>query len=370
MASSKDGHRPSPMVSGRDDAVTRRRGQLRLHAGELAVGLDEPRDGRPAAGQPAAAMTARTAAVSSATTRSPPPPRLSSSRSAISDERAPERVDVAAADLGDEAVRRLRRHAQPLLHLRRGPAGLQPLGDGQGVAQLADELVEQAGGPLPLDAQLEQDADRALRGRRRRRRRRGPSSCARRSSRTRPRPPRRRGARRLRARARASPARAAGAAGGRRRARRAPARPAGRGRGRARAPRATTQPGRFHGLTVASSAICPPAVSTALTSAAGTLLRPSSRPKNATVSVSPSRCSSAAATVAASASFQRSTPSAMTKRRPRANVIADSAAITASGVQASPSSSSTPPAPLSASAIARSRGRRSAMRPWSSPWMR
>ena len=45
-------------------------------------------------------------------------------------------------------------------------------------------------------------------------------------------------------------------------------------------------------------------------------------------------------------SFQRSTPSAITKRRPSAKVIALSAAATASGVQASPSSTSTPPAPL------------------------
>ena len=46
------------------------------------------------------------------------------------------------------------------------------------------------------------------------------------------------------------------------------------------------------------------------------------------------------------------------------------AAATASGVEASPSISSTPCAPLCASAIVRSRERRSAMRPWSSPWIR
>ena len=78
----------------------------------------------------------------------------------------------------------------------------------------------------------------------------------------------------------------------------------------------------------------------------------------------------ASATTATSASFQRSTPSAITKRRPSANVIALSAPATPSGVQASPSSSSTPPAPVSASAIARSRVRRSVIRPWSSPWIR
>ena len=119
-----------------------------------------------------------------------------------------------------------------------------------------------------------------------------------------------------------------------------------------------------------SSATWPPAASTALRSGAGTLWRPSSRAKKATVSDSPSSAFIASVTWATSPSFQRSTPSAITKRRPMANVIAHSAALTPSGVQASPSSSSTPPAPLSASAIARSRERRSAIRPWSSPQIR
>src|SRR5215216_2183220 len=78
---------------------------------------------------------------------------------------------------------------------------------------------------------------------------------------------------------------------------------------------------------------------TALASAAGTLARPSSRAKNATVSDSGSTPLSAVATCSASASFQRSTPSAITNRRPIANVIADSAPVTASGVQRSASSS-------------------------------
>ena len=43
---------------------------------------------------------------------------------------------------------------------------------------------------------------------------------------------------------------------------------------------------------------------------------------------------------------------------------------TFSGAEASPSNSSTPPVPDSPSASARSRARRSAMRPWSSPWTR
>ena len=78
----------------------------------------------------------------------------------------------------------------------------------------------------------------------------------------------------------------------------------------------------------------------------------------------------ASATGPTSDSFQRSTPSAITKRRPSANVMAHSASATASGVQSSPSSSSTPPTPVSSSAIARNRVRRSVIRPWSSPQIR
>ena len=78
----------------------------------------------------------------------------------------------------------------------------------------------------------------------------------------------------------------------------------------------------------------------------------------------------ASATTATSASFQRSTPSTITNRRPSANVIADSAFATLSGVLSSPSSNSTPPTPLSCSAIARRRVRRSVIRPWSSPQIR
>jgi hypothetical protein len=44
--------------------------------------------------------------------------------------------------------------------------------------------------------------------------------------------------------------------------------------------------------------------------------------------------------------------------------------MTASGVQPSASKTSTPAVPLAASAIERRRVRRSAIRPWSSPWMR
>ena len=131
-----------------------------------------------------------------------------------------------------------------------------------------------------------------------------------------------------------------------------------------------SQRGSARAFSAISAAITPPAASTAFCSAAGALARPSSRAKKATVSVSGSMPAIAAATGATSASFQRSTPSAITNRRPIANVIADSAAATASAVHASASNSSTPFWPLSASAIARSRARRSPMRPWSSPWIR
>ena len=121
---------------------------------------------------------------------------------------------------------------------------------------------------------------------------------------------------------------------------------------------------------MASTATSPPAFLTAATSFAGALTRPSSRAKKLTV-VSGGIAASAGASVAStSASFQRSTPSTIRKRRPMANVIAFRASAIASGVAASPSKTSTPPLPDSASAIARRRARRSPMRPWSSPWTR
>ena len=55
------------------------------------------------------------------------------------------------------------------------------------------------------------------------------------------------------------------------------------------------------------------------------------------MSVSGSALCSACATGSTSESFQRSTPSAITNRRPSANVIVDSAAATFSGVHASAS---------------------------------
>jgi len=53
-----------------------------------------------------------------------------------------------------------------------------------------------------------------------------------------------------------------------------------------------------------------------------------------------------------------------------AKVSEQSAAAIDSGVPPSPSNTSTPCAPLSLSASARRRARRSAIRPWSSPWIR
>ena len=113
----------------------------------------------------------------------------------------------------------------------------------------------------------------------------------------------------------------------------------------------------------------PPALRTASWSPFGAFLRLSSRAKKATV-VSGAIAAIAAASGSSSRSFQLSTPSTTMNRRPSANVIAFKAAATASGVAASPSNNSTPLAPLSASAIERRFARRSAMRPWSSPWIR
>ena len=173
-----------------------------------------------------------------------------------------------------------------------------------------------------------------------------------------------------RAPARASPARAAAAAGGRRPGRSARGRPGCRARARARRRAAPSQRGSSRGLTWLSSAIWPPASSTALTSAAGTLQRPSSRAKNATVA---SRRRSRPSRVdhgSTSASFQRSTPSAITNRRPmrerhrrqRAGDRLRRAGVALEDLDAR--------RPLSASAMARRRARRSAIRPWSSPWIR
>ena len=114
----------------------------------------------------------------------------------------------------------------------------------------------------------------------------------------------------------------------------------------------------------------PPAALTASISLAGALKRPSSRAKKATVVSSPIAASAGATVSVTSASFQRSTPSTITNRRPMAKVIAHRALATASGAAASPSKTSTPETPLSRSASARRRARRSEMRPWSSPWMR
>ena len=172
-----------------------------------------------------------------------------------------------------------------------------------------------------------------------------------------------------RARARSSRARARGAAGGRRRGGSARAAACGRTRGRAPRLRAATHWAAPSGLTVCSAAMSPPAASR---SRAGRRAPWRATPRGRRTRwwcPAAGRCS-ACTSGSTSPSFQRSTPSAITKRRPRAKVMACSAAADCSGVQASPSRTSTPPVPLSDSASARRRARRSAMRPWSSPWMR
>ena len=151
-------------------------------------------------------------------------------------------------------------------------------------------------------------------------------------------------ARRARARARASRARAAGAAGARRRARRAPARRRGRARRRACRPRpAASAAGPWPSAPARWRRRRRPSRRRSR-ARAQTLKRPSSRPKNAIVVSGAIAFSAGARCSLTSASFQRSTPSTTRKRRPIANVIASSARAIASGVAASPSNASTPPA--------------------------
>ncbi len=127
-------------------------------------------------------------------------------------------------------------------------------------------------------------------------------------------------------------------------------------------PRAITHFGSSHGFTFSAALTSPPALVTALCSPSGALARLSSRAKNATV-VSGGIAAIADCSWPRSLSFHRSVPSTMMKRRPSAKVIALRAFATVSGVASSPSSSSTPPTPLSFSASARKRLRRSAIRP-------
>ena len=137
-----------------------------------------------------------------------------------------------------------------------------------------------------------------------------------------------------------------------------------------RAPCARAHLPSSHGFTVACATICPPARLTASWTAAGALLRFSSRANSATVvsggisAIAGARCCST------SACFQRSTPSTTITRRPIANVIALSASATPAGAPASPSSTSTLAASPCCSASAFKPARRSATAPWSSPWIR
>ena len=71
-----------------------------------------------------------------------------------------------------------------------------------------------------------------------------------------------------------------------------------------------------------------------------------------------------------SASFQRSTPSTIRKRRPIASVSAPSSAPPPSACVGALEHLERRRLPPSCSASARSRARRSPMRPWSSPWIR
>ena len=117
------------------------------------------------------------------------------------------------------------------------------------------------------------------------------------------------------------------------------------------------------GLSVASTATSPPAFLTAATSFAGVFDPPVLPAEERDGGVGRHGGERRRECLLDVASFQRSTPSAIRKRRPIAKVIAFNASATASGVHASPSNVSTPPLPDSASAMARRRARRSPMRP-------
>ena len=222
-------------------------------------------------------------------------------------------------------------------------AGRERLGDRDRVLQPADDLVEQAGEALALAAQLDERPDRGL------------LVAGEERVGERPRLALGGGGARLldlgggearrpgRARARASRARGAGAAGARRPGRSGPCGApwsSSRPSSRARAGDPARQLPRLDAALLGDLAAGLPRPPCAARR------RPCCAPPrgrtSAIVSVSPSMPFMAAATCSTSASFQRSTPSAITKRRPMAKVMVVSAASTSSAVHASPSSTSTP----------------------------
>ena len=83
------------------------------------------------------------------------PPRVSSSRSASAPSARLQLADVAARDVGDEALGGARGHAQAALDLGDGLARLQALRDRDGVAQALGHQVGEAGHALALLAQAQ-----------------------------------------------------------------------------------------------------------------------------------------------------------------------------------------------------------------------
>jgi hypothetical protein len=122
-------------------------------------------------------------------------------------------------------------------------------------------------------------------------------------------------------------------------------------------------------LTLLSAATSPPAFLTAFVRASPDLVRPSSRAKNATVVSGGSAGERGATSLdvgvlpALDAVDDHEAPA--DRERHRAQRRRDR--LGRRGVALEDLDAARP---LSASAIARSRARRSAMRPWSSPWMR
>ena len=280
------------------------------------------------------------------------------------------RVDVALGDVGHEALGRARAASAASLRPRRAagrpraprrPRARPAAGGRSGRAA--------RGGARPGRAARRARASRPAR-RRRRARRRASTPCARRRRRWTPRPRRRR-------------ARAPGAVLERELLelaqepllaladlgdQRLGARPC-RARGRARARGPATQRGSSHGLTPLSSAIVAAGLLDRLAQPVGRPCCGPPRGRRRRSSASRRPCPScAAATCSTSASFQRSTPSAMTKRRPMANVIVaergrdvvGGARVALEHLDAARAGSRPPPARAACA-------RRSAMRPWSSP---
>ena len=263
------------------------------------------------------APIARSASVSSSSAE---PPRRSSSRSASVASACCERARVGAADVGDERRRGLRRHPQLAADRARRLARARAAARRRAPRAAAASSSRRATRRARPGAQVQEDARRARRRRARRPRRRATRRGARRCGRRARRPP---------SASRRAPGPHSSASFSSSRASRARRVPTIATSVRAAAA-SSVRPssaacaiahfGRSHSLTAISALMSPPASRTARCSDGGALARPSSRAKNAIVVSAGIAASAGARCSATSASFQRSTPSTITKRRPIASV--------------------------------------------------